>query len=255
MIPPTNTLAPTSSRLPLCEWVDSTPLGASGSTIQGRVARSFSPAKCRPSPNIYPGTVGTLDRYFEMISPFGNPTTENACAKIIIDMGTCRSGEINAYVQVTAYSEFDPFDMSQGYLGDIGDAQLYTQFEFQLQPHEEFYIVGQQIHGIQTDENGENCIFSVLVEVDANICDSLTTRPTERRTVSPTISQVPSMVPTTLSPTTSFAPTVPLSSLCEWIESPSMGIIGPDYTRSYWSIVIPNYLLVSKYLSWDHRFE
>jgi len=65
-------------------------------------------------------------------------------------------------VFATAYSSFNPQDLSSGYLGDIGVPGSASEFSFNVPPNEEFFVVGQQIRDINATDNGSGCVFSVV---------------------------------------------------------------------------------------------
>jgi hypothetical protein len=70
----------------------------------------------------------------------------------------------------TAYTVFDPDNITDGYLGDAGE---FLVFQFFLQPSAEFFVVGQQIQDIQIGgENGAGCVFSATVEIGTGTCES-----------------------------------------------------------------------------------
>lgn len=189
---------------PLCTFVDSPPLGSSGNTMIGRIGASFGPTTC-DWPQLYPGFLGDLERWYEVIGPFVNPNADPTCTRVLVDRGTCVNSSGNTLVHVTAFTEFDPSDRGRGYLGSVGNTDDFFEFEFIVPGNQEFYIVGQQIlDRIFAINNGEDCVFSVAVEIGTETC-SLNT---------------PTVAPTTA------VPTQPVPDYCVLADSPPLGSSG-----------------------------
>ena len=144
--------------------IASPPLGSSGTTMKGRILASFGPTTCGFS--VYPGSIGDQERYYEEIGPFFNPIQDPICVTVEIDIGTCVSSAGNTLIHTAAFSDFNPNDIGQHFLGDVGSRDDSFSFQFFVPPMTQFYIVGQQIRDIATQENGEGCVFSVTVRDD-----------------------------------------------------------------------------------------
>ena len=84
-----------------------------------------------------------------------------------VDVGTCISASLNTLVHTVAFLSFNPDDIGQNYLGDVGATDEVFSFQFTVPGNSEFVVVGQQILDIDADNNGENCVFSVVVSDDS----------------------------------------------------------------------------------------
>ena len=160
-----STFAPTltpGNALESCRVYDSPPLGSSGMTMTGRIGRSFTNSSCVPT-RPYPGTIGNEERYYELIGPFRNPSAGAACARVSVDLGNCGDSSL---LFVAAFSEFDPVNQGNNYLGDIGWPERFSQFTFVVPAAGDFFVVGQQrLPLVLTNQNtGEGCVFSVSVD-------------------------------------------------------------------------------------------
>ena len=144
----------------MCVEVESPPLGSSNTTIVGRITRTFGSSQCNVN-NAYPGSIGSSERYYEEIGPFRNPFDNQACATVTVNLGTCTLNDAFTLVRVAAFIDFNASEIGQGYLGDVVD----DDFSFDVPPNGEFVVVGQQIRDINATDNGNDCIFSVLVSI------------------------------------------------------------------------------------------
>lgn len=196
--------------------------------MSGRIGASFAPTSCEFP--FYPGTIGELERYFEVIGPFmrrnyDTTAADDVCVRVTVDPGTCKTNNgRNALVHVTAFTQFNPLQQGIGYLGDIGDPDDFSEFSFIFPGDQEsFVIVGQQIRDIQAEDNGAGCVFSVVVQFGNGICDDLTRRPSPP---TPPPSPEPTVAPTTASPTVTPVPTAVGLPLCEWVDSSPFGSTG-----------------------------
>jgi hypothetical protein len=123
--------------------------------------------------NDYPGTFATADRWYQLIGPFQSPsTTESLCTTVLIDPGTCKDGAQNVLIHATAFTEFDPLNEDQNYLGDVGSPSAFVSFQFFTPPNGQFFVVGQQISDIDSGSqiNGEGCTFSATVDFGVGAC-------------------------------------------------------------------------------------
>ena len=68
-------------------------------------------------------------------------------------------------MHVAAFTAFNPMDIGEGYLGDVADADMAFEFSFDVDPNEEFVVIGQQILDIDAPDNGNGCVFSVVVSI------------------------------------------------------------------------------------------
>ena len=211
------TLSPTYRNLN-CLTATSPPLGSSGNTILGRIGAGFFGTRCEFA--FYPGSIGSTARYYEEIGPFFNDSPDPACVTVLVDPGTCLSSSQNVLVHVAAFESFNPTNIGETYLGDVGSTDFVFEFSFLAPGDSEFNIVGQQIYALDTAENGTGCVFSVTVEIGTGTC--FTAQPTIEVTASPTI------VPVTSSPTSEGYTPPPTSPprLCEPVESKPLGSSG-----------------------------
>ena len=76
----------------------------------------------------------------------------------------------NTLIHTVAFSDFNPSAIHENYLGDVGVTDTAFSFQFFVPGNSEFYVVGQQILGISTAENGEGCVFSVTVRDSSTTC-------------------------------------------------------------------------------------
>ena len=212
------TIAPTTDSEPLCELVESPPMGSNGNTIAGRIGAGFGPSTCGFP--LYPGTIGMNQRYYySEIGPFYNPSPEPTCTTVSIDPGTCVGDTFNTIVHVAAFTEFNPLDIGENYLGDVGARDDFFEFQFFAPGDSKFYVVGQQILDINSPDNGEGCVFSAAVEIGTGNC-GFTSPPTMEITSSPTA------VPTTGAPSITPQPTLPHPEVCKIVESLPLGSNG-----------------------------
>ena len=79
--------------------------------------------------------------------------------------GNCVSSS-STLVFATAFSQFNPSDISQNYLGDVRQTDSTFVFEFSVDAGAEFYFIGQQILDIAADDNGVDCVFTIQVGFD-----------------------------------------------------------------------------------------
>ena len=111
-VDPSTPLPPANFK-PFCESVNL--LGDNGPRIGG----SFTGSTCG-FPPVYPGSVGEEPRYFSKIGPFVNASPDPSCITVDIDPGTCVSDAGFPLIHTTAFTDFDPSNSGDGYLGDVG---------------------------------------------------------------------------------------------------------------------------------------
>jgi hypothetical protein len=178
------TIEPTSSPV-VSEFLEfgqeylAPPLGSSRRTIQGRMVARFDPTDCTifdsplmPPPQTnrpYPGTGGNSTQFYEVIGPFKNPNSDLTCIAVDVDPGvepsaSCLNGP-NPLIIVGAFTQFNPLNIEEGYLGDIANVGEFPSFAFNVQGDAEFYIVGQQFLANNNAVNGVDCVFSVTVNL------------------------------------------------------------------------------------------
>lgn len=91
-----------------------------------------------------------------------NPSAERTCVTINFYPGDCVSST-NILIFATAFTQFNPNDIGQNYLGDVGQTDTVFTFEFSVEGNEEFYFIAQQIRDIGVEDNGEGCMFTIQV--------------------------------------------------------------------------------------------
>lgn len=158
---PTTSIAPSQSPTIFCEaecsFIDGV-LRDQGELINGRLRRNETTSSCE-NRKPYPGSFGDVDRYYERIGPFCNKEPEETCVTVTWDFGTCEQlGDVQ--VHPVAYSEFNPLNMSEGYLGDNGPS-LTPRFSFFVPGLSTFEMIFQQVFPGPT---GIGCSFRFRVD-------------------------------------------------------------------------------------------
>ena len=133
----------------------------------GRLGRLFDGTTC-DGINVVPDAIGTELRRYEKIGPFCNTGNSTACVSVNFDSGTCvDANNINFDLVIpAAYKEFNPANISESFLGSIGN-ESPGFFQFQVEANSTFVIVGTQVRGINaTEGDGLGCTFGVVVGLD-----------------------------------------------------------------------------------------
>lgn len=218
----------------LCARAEFPPLGQSGTTISGRMFSWIYPTTCdclsRANFCEYVGTIGDLTRFYEQVGPFRNPSSKRSCASVTLDYGTCTIGARFVQVNIGAFTEFNPDDIGQNYLGSVGDTSSYNEFGFPVQGNEQFYVVIQQVRDVLATDNGEGCEMSVQVQIGPGTCftKSPTSAPSSLPSSSPTKADVtsrPTVSPLPLCESQTFPPLgSSATTIVERIEGDSFGL-------------------------------
>ena len=120
---------------------------------------------------MFPGAIGTELRRYEEIGPFCNTGNSTVCASVEFDSGTCVESSTNFVLVIpVAYTEFNPANISDTYLGTIGNDSP-NFFQFDVEADSSFFVIGTQVRGIDSPQgDGSGCSFSVLVKFDGEQC-------------------------------------------------------------------------------------
>ena len=138
-----------------------------GPQVNGRITRDEVVSTCENGKE-FPGRFGNVNREFEVIGPFWNQDPEQVCVVITWDFGTCIDlGDV--LVHPSAYTELNPANLTEGYLGDNGSSEI-DQFSFLLDGSNTFFMVFQQVIG---GTAGINCTFQFRVDFNEQDAASL----------------------------------------------------------------------------------
>lgn len=127
---------------------------------------------------MYPGVIGTEERYYEQVGPFAHPTGKQGCVTVRVHPGSC-VWENHNLVYAAAYTSFNQNLVSSGYLGGVGHPDEFDTFQFRLPQDTSFHVVGHQILPINYEwpqgyigdaPNGNDCEFSVEVDFGGDAC-------------------------------------------------------------------------------------
>ncbi len=117
-------------------------LGPGAGVMSARLWRDGFASGCGAGGKAFPGTLSG-DNYYQVFGPYG--AVEAGCVTINFDLGTCLS--TNSAHAVAYLDGFDPGNLAEGYLGDVGSS-VSQPFSFYVPGGHSFYIVVNSNFGL-----------------------------------------------------------------------------------------------------------